>query len=51
MTAPSPPRKTVWFPGPLRWSAEEDGQSCPHHQNNLNSNISCKNEIKNEFAL
>ena len=29
MTAPSPPRKTAWFPGPPRWSAEEDGRSYP----------------------
>ena len=32
MTAPSPPRKTAWFLGPPRWSAEEDGLSHPHHQ-------------------
>ena len=25
MTAPSPPRKTAWFPGPPGLSAEEDG--------------------------
>ena len=51
MTAPSPPRKTAWFPGLPRWSAEEDGWSYPHHQNNLDSNISCKNGKENEFAL
>ena len=46
MTAQSPPRKTAWFPEPPRLSAEEDGWSYPHHQNNLDSNISCKNEKK-----
>ena len=56
MTAPSPPKKTVWFPRPPRWSTEEDGRSYQHHQNNLDSNISCKtnnnnNNNKNEFAL
>ena len=55
MTAPSPPRKTAWFPRPPRWSVEEDFRSYPHHQNNLDSNISCKtknnNFNKNEFAL
>ena len=36
--------KTAWFPGPPKWCAEEDGRSYPHHQNNLDSNISCKND-------
>ena len=35
MTAPSPQRKTAWFPGPPRLSVKEDGRSYPHHQNNL----------------
>ena len=55
MIAPFPPRKTAWFPRPPRLSAEEDGRSYPDHQNNLDSNISCKtknnNNNKNEFAL
>ena len=49
MNAPSPPRKTALFPGPPRWSAEEDGRSFSHHQSNLDSNISCKNENVKEI--
>ena len=47
MTAPSPPRKTAWFPRPPWLSVEEDGRSYPHHQNNLDSNISCKTKNNN----
>ena len=49
MTTPSPPRRTAWFLGLPRWSAEEDDRSYPHHQNNLDSNISFKNEKENEI--
>ena len=47
MTAPSPPRKTAWSPRPPRLSVEEDGRSYLHHQNNLDSNISCKMKNNN----
>ena len=48
MTAQSPPKKTAWFPRPRRWSAKEDGRSYPHHQNNLDSKISCKTKNNNK---
>ena len=51
MTAPSPPKKTAWFPRPPRWSAEVDGRSYPHHQNNLDSNISCKAKNNNNNKI
>ena len=47
MTAPSPPRKTAWSPRPPRLSVKEDGRSYLHHQNNPDSNISCKTKNNN----